>query len=97
MSNLVVDLPNSLNVALDREVARTKCCASTIVAAALGQYLGTPVHTIFQVRRRDQPQATLVGPWPEPGHALSRQSWRQTDAYILDLRVSPRDPALRRA
>lgn len=49
MSNLVVDLPNSLNVALDREVARTKCCASTIVAAALGQYLGTPVHTIFQV------------------------------------------------
>jgi acetolactate decarboxylase len=49
MSNLVVDLPNSLNVALDREVARAKCCASTIVAAALGQYLGTPVHTIFQV------------------------------------------------
>jgi DNA-binding winged helix-turn-helix (wHTH) protein len=49
MSNLVVDLPNSLNVALDREVATTKCCASTIVAAALGQYLGTPVHTIFQV------------------------------------------------
>jgi acetolactate decarboxylase len=49
MSNLVVDLPSSLRVALDRETARTRNSASDVVAAALGQYLGTPVHTIFQV------------------------------------------------
>jgi acetolactate decarboxylase len=49
MPNLVVDLPLSLKVALNREAERTKNNASNIVAAALGQYLGTPVHTVFQV------------------------------------------------
>jgi hypothetical protein len=49
MSNLVVDPPSSLRVALDRETARTRNSASDVAAAALGKYLGTPVHTIFQV------------------------------------------------
>jgi len=34
---------------LDAEVARTKGTPSSIVTAALSQYLGVPVHTLFQV------------------------------------------------
>jgi len=49
MSNLTADIPTSLKIALDAEVARIKGSASSIVTAALAQYLGMPIHTLFQV------------------------------------------------
>src|SRR5260370_19148318 len=49
MANLVTTIPASLKTAFDVEVARTKGTPSSIVTAALSQYLGVPVHTLFQV------------------------------------------------
>ena len=49
MANLDTTIPTSLRAALDAEVARTKETPSSIVTAALSQYLGLPVHTLFQV------------------------------------------------
>jgi acetolactate decarboxylase len=49
MANLVTTIPASLQTALDAEVARTKGTPSSVVTAALSQYLGVPVHTLFQV------------------------------------------------
>ena len=49
MANLVTTIPASLKTALDAEVARTKGTPSSIVTAALSQYIGVPVHTLFQV------------------------------------------------
>jgi acetolactate decarboxylase len=49
MANLVTTIPASLKTALDAEVTRTKGTISSIVTAALSQYLGVPVHTLFQV------------------------------------------------
>ena len=49
MSNLTADIPTSLKIALDAEVMRIKGSASSIVTAALAQYLGMPIHTLFQV------------------------------------------------
>ncbi|MBV8414272.1 MAG: acetolactate decarboxylase, partial [Verrucomicrobia bacterium] len=43
------DIPNSLNLAFNDEMARTNTDVSSIVTAALAQYLKTPVHTLFQV------------------------------------------------
>ncbi len=42
-------IPASLKTALDGEVVRTNQTLSSVVAAALSQYLGVPVHTLFQV------------------------------------------------
>jgi acetolactate decarboxylase len=49
MPNLETSIPASLKVALDEEVTRTNRTASSVVVAALSQYLGVPVHTLFQV------------------------------------------------
>jgi acetolactate decarboxylase len=49
MANLVTTVPASLKTALDAEVTRSKGTPSSIVTAALSQYLGVPVHTLFQV------------------------------------------------
>jgi acetolactate decarboxylase len=49
MANLETIIPTSLKVALDAEIARTNEAPSSIVTAALSQYLGVPVHTLFQV------------------------------------------------
>lgn len=49
MSGITADIPASLKAALDNEVARIKGSASSVVTAALAQYLGTPIHTLFQV------------------------------------------------
>jgi len=38
-----------MKIALDSEVVRTKGSPSSVVIAALAEYLGTPVHTVFQV------------------------------------------------
>lgn len=49
MPKVSVDIPASLKNALDGEAARIKSTPSSVVIAALAQYLGTPVHTLFQV------------------------------------------------
>ena len=49
MANLDISIPASLKTVLDAEVTRTKGTPSSVVTAALSQYLGVPVHTLFQV------------------------------------------------
>jgi acetolactate decarboxylase len=49
MANLDVTIPASLKTVLEAEVGRTKGTATSVVTAALSQYLGVPVHTLFQV------------------------------------------------
>jgi acetolactate decarboxylase len=46
---LSADLPASLKDALDYEAARTGRTPSSVVSAALAQYLERPIHTVFQV------------------------------------------------
>jgi acetolactate decarboxylase len=49
MADLDTAIPMSLKTALDAEVARTKRSLSSVVTAALAQYLEKPIHTVFQV------------------------------------------------
>src|SRR5246127_2623866 len=49
MTSFDVTIPASLKAALDAEMERTKGTVSSVVTAALSQYLGVPVHTVFQV------------------------------------------------
>jgi acetolactate decarboxylase len=49
MSTVTADIPTSLNAALDTEAARIKGSPSSVITAALAQYLGTPIHTLFQI------------------------------------------------
>jgi acetolactate decarboxylase len=49
MANLDAIIPTSLKAALDNEVARIKGTLSSVVTAALSQYLDVQVHTLFQV------------------------------------------------
>jgi acetolactate decarboxylase len=49
MPKIIVDIPASLNVAVQDEIERAGTNESAIVTAALAQYLNTPVHTLFQV------------------------------------------------
>src|SRR6201993_987979 len=49
MTSFDVTIPASLKAALDAEIRRTKGAVSSVVTAALSQYLGVPVHTVFQV------------------------------------------------
>ena len=49
MPKITADIPSSLNSALNNEAARTNTGTSSVVTAALAQYLKTPVHTLFQV------------------------------------------------
>src|ERR1700722_13016360 len=49
MANLDTIIPTSLKVALDNEVAKIKGTLSSVVTAALSQYLDVQVHTLFQV------------------------------------------------
>src|SRR3954468_21431971 len=43
------DIPKSLRIALDQEIARLRTDESAVVTAALSRYLGIPAHTLFQV------------------------------------------------
>ena len=43
------DIPKSLRNALDQEIARLRTDESAVVTAALSNYLGIPLHTLFQV------------------------------------------------
>ena len=49
MPQLSADLPASLKEALDYEAARSGRTTSSVVTAALAQYLERPIHTVFQV------------------------------------------------
>src|ERR1700730_433179 len=49
MTNLDMAIPASLKAALDTEVTRIKGTPSSVVTAALSQYLDVQVHTLFQV------------------------------------------------
>jgi hypothetical protein len=49
MANLETIIPTSLKVALDAEVIRLGATSSSVVTAALSQYLAMPVHALFQV------------------------------------------------
>jgi acetolactate decarboxylase len=49
MPDLYTVVPASLLSALHAEVLRTGETTSSVVTAALAQYLGTPIHTLFQV------------------------------------------------
>lgn len=49
MANLDTTIPTSLKAALEAEVKGTKGTSSSVVTAALSQYLAMPVHTLFQV------------------------------------------------
>lgn len=43
------DIPKSLRIALDKEIARLRTDESAVVTAALSKYLRVPAHTLFQV------------------------------------------------
>jgi acetolactate decarboxylase len=49
MAKIICDIPASLNSVLASEATRTGKATSSVVVAALSQYLNTPVHTLFQV------------------------------------------------
>jgi acetolactate decarboxylase len=49
MERLDAIIPASLKTALDAEIIKTKGTLSSVVTAALSQYLGMQVHTLFQV------------------------------------------------
>ena len=49
MPIVTADIPVSIKVALDKEIARVGRDESAAITAALAEYLGTPVHTLFQV------------------------------------------------
>jgi len=46
MPELKVDIPSSVKMALDSEVARTRGSPSSVVIAALAEYLRTSIHTL---------------------------------------------------
>jgi acetolactate decarboxylase len=43
------DIPVSIKIALEKEIARIGGDESAAITAALAEYLGTPIHTLFQV------------------------------------------------
>ena len=49
MPAVTVDIPTSLKIALDKEIARVGGDASAVITSALAEFLGTPVHTLFQI------------------------------------------------
>ena len=49
MANLESDIPASLKAALENEVRRTGKSSSSLVSAALAQYLGVSLHSLFQI------------------------------------------------
>ncbi|MGV7212925.1 hypothetical protein [Bradyrhizobium sp. UFLA05-112] len=49
MPIVTADIPVSIKMALDNEIERSSTDQSGVVTAALSEYLGVPVHTLFQV------------------------------------------------
>src|ERR1700756_5628630 len=49
MPTVTINIPRSVKIALDEEVARVGGDESAVIIAALARHLGTPVHTLFQI------------------------------------------------
>jgi acetolactate decarboxylase len=49
MPIVTADIPASIKIALNKEIVRSGGDESAVVTAALAEYLGTSVHTLFQV------------------------------------------------
>jgi acetolactate decarboxylase len=49
MPIVTADIPASINTLLDKEIVRIGGDESVVITAALAEYFGTPVHTLFQV------------------------------------------------
>jgi acetolactate decarboxylase len=49
MTQLLTDIPASLKAALEEDALRSGRNDSSVVTAALAQYLNRPIHTVFQV------------------------------------------------
>src|SRR5246500_4741641 len=49
MPTVTINIPRSVKIALDEEVARVGGDESAYITAALAGHLGTPVHTLFQI------------------------------------------------
>jgi acetolactate decarboxylase len=49
MPTLTCSIPSSLEIALERRRENTGASTTHIIQTALAQYLGTPLHTLFQV------------------------------------------------
>src|SRR5215469_16315704 len=49
MALVNAQIPETLRLALDYEIARVRSDESTVVTAALSKYLDVPVHTLFQI------------------------------------------------
>lgn len=49
MPSLSAEIPETLRVALEQEIERLHTDESAVVTAALSEYLGIPVHTLFQI------------------------------------------------
>ena len=49
MAKLEVNVPTSLKLALDKEIRQTGATRSSVVSAALAQYLDISIHSLFQV------------------------------------------------
>jgi acetolactate decarboxylase len=49
MPKVTADIPASLKSVLDDEIAKTNGSESSVITAALAQYLKTAIHTLFQI------------------------------------------------
>jgi L-lactate dehydrogenase complex protein LldF len=49
MPSITADIPASLKIALDAEIARIQGSTTSVITAALAQYLGTPIHTMHGI------------------------------------------------
>jgi hypothetical protein len=85
------DIPKSLRIALDQEIARLRTDESAVVTAALSKYLGIPVHTLFQVSTSG---ALVAGDWcleqPRPGRVKRATGSRKVAGqFKFSISVSP--------
>ena len=49
MPIVTADIPASIKIALDKEIASVGGDESAVITSALAEYFGTSVHTLFQV------------------------------------------------
>jgi acetolactate decarboxylase len=75
MPTLTVEIPTSLQIALDKEIARVGGNESVTTTAALAIYLETPVHTLFQVSTSGALVAGLSSGAVSAKTILDRRLW----------------------
>jgi acetolactate decarboxylase len=57
MPTVTIEIPTSLKIALDTEIAHVGGDESGVITTALAAHLGTPVHTLFQISTSGAPVA----------------------------------------